>query len=284
MKLAIIKSLFIFMMGIFLAAGESLLAKQLTFEEALWARNDETGRMVASPEGVFRRGEVVNLVLRQVKTFQTGKDGKCWFDIDLEVKSPQGAIILNQQGLLGEDGHLELQDGIASSPYGIFESTVDLEPGKYQMILTIRDKISGDSVVATQFFTLSPGLAYQKVIFAREGSDGTLNPVNDPVFSRGEKVNMVFINVGKFLKDASGKHSFDIDMVVKNSEGKLILQQEKMLGENGHILLENDIAESPYGIFYSSLDMASGVYNMTLTVYDKIANDRVSITKPFTLK
>ncbi len=284
MKPAVIKLLVFFIMGVVLAAGESLSAQQLTFEEALWAKNDETGKLVAAPEGVFRRGEVVNLVLRQVKTFQVGKDGKCWFDIDLKVKDPKGTSILDQQGLLGEDGHIVLKEGIASSPYGIFESSVDLEPGQYQMILTIRDKIGGGSTSTTQLFTLSPGLSYNKTIFAKEGSDGVLNPVNDAVFSRGEAVNLVFINVGKFMKDASGKHFFDIDMVVKNLEGKLILQQEKMLGEKGHIVLENDIADSPYGIFYSSLEMAPGTYYMTLTVYDKIANDKVSVTKPFTLK
>ncbi|MDQ1353987.1 MAG: hypothetical protein QG657_4296 [Acidobacteriota bacterium] len=274
----------IFIVAASLLAGETLSAQQLTFEEALWARNDETGRLVAASEAVFRRGEEVNLVLRQVKTFQAGKDGKCQFDIDLLVKDPKGNIILDKKNLLGEDGHIELKDGIASSPYGIFESSVGLEPGQYQMTLTIRDIIGGAKLTTTQPFTLSPGLSYQKVIFAKEGSDGTLNPVNDPTFARGEKVNLVFINVGKFMKDASGKHSFDIDMVVKNSEGKQVLKQEKMLGEKGHIVLENDIADSPYGIFYSSLDLAPGVYYMTLTVYDKIANDNVNVTKPFILK
>ncbi|MDQ1352010.1 MAG: hypothetical protein QG657_2316, partial [Acidobacteriota bacterium] len=32
------------------------------------------------------------------------------------------------------------------------------------------------------------------------------------------------------------------------------------------------------------LDLAPGVYYMTLTVYDKIANDNVNVTKPFILK
>jgi hypothetical protein len=274
----------IFIVAASLLAGETLSAQQLTFEEALWARNDETGRMVAAPEGVFRRGEVVNLVLLQVKTFQLGKDGKCRFDIDLLVKNPTGTIILDKKNLLGEDGHIELKDGIASSPYGIFESHVGLEPGLYQMILTIRDIISGARLSTTQPFTLSPGLSYQKTIFAKQGSDGSLNPINDAAFSRGEVVNMVLISVGKFKKDASGKHFFDIDMDVKNSEGKQVLKQDKMLGEKGHILLENDIADSPYGIFYSTLEMAPGTYYMTLSVYDKIADDKVSVTKPFTLK
>jgi hypothetical protein len=273
-----------FLVAAALLTGETLSAQQLTFEEALWARNDETGRLVAASEAVFRRGEEVNLVLRQVKTFQAGKDGKCKFDIDLLVKDPKGNVILDKKNLLGEDGHIALKDGIASSPYGIFESHVGLEPGQYQMTLTIRDIISGANLSTTQPFTLSPGLSYQKVIFAREGSDGVLNPVTDATFARGEKVNLVFINVGKFMKDETGKHSFDLDMVVKNSEGKQVLKQEKMLGENGHIVLENDIADSPYGIFYSSLDQAPGNYYLTLTVYDKIANDKVTVTRPFILK
>lgn len=284
MKPSVIKLLAFIIIGAALFASETLSAQQLTFEEALWAHNDETGRLVASSEAVFRRGEEVNLVLRQVKTFQPGKDGKCWFDIDLLVKDPKGNIILDKKNLLGNDGHIELKDGIASSPYGTFESTVDLEPGLYQMTLTIRDIIGGASLNTTHPFTLSPGLSYQKVIFAKNGNNGTLNPVSDPTFARGEAVNLIFINVGKFVKDASGKHSFDIDMVVKNSDGKEVLKQEKMLGEKGHLVLENDMADSPYGIFYSSLDLAPGTYYMTLTVYDKIANDKVSVTRPFILK
>jgi hypothetical protein len=276
--------LFFFALGFVLTAVEGLTAQQLTCEETTWARIDETGRMVAVPEGVFRRGEAVNLVLRQVKTFLTGKDGKCWFDVDLLVKDPAGTVILEQKNLLGENGHVVLNDGVASSPYGIFESQVGLEPGQYQMTLTIRDKLSGGSFSTTQPFTLAPGLSYQKTIFARQGSDGTLSPVNDATFSRGEVVNLVFINVGKFKKDVSGKHSFEVDMVVKNSDGKQIFQQEKMLGEKGHIVLANDIAASPYGMFYSTIDRAAGSYYMTLTIHDKIAADKVSVTKPFTLK
>ncbi len=284
MKRAAIIFLFSSFSAITLMAAEVRAEQALTCEEAAWARIDESGRMVAVPEGVFRRGEAVNLVLRRLKTLQAGKDGKCHFDIDLLVKDPAGTAILEQKDLLGEEGHIALKDGVASSPYGIFESSVGMEPGRYQMTLTVRDKISGAHLSLTRSFTLSPGLSYQKAIFARTQSDGTLNPVADAVFSRGETVNLVLIQVGRFKKDAAGKHFFDVGMVVKDPAGTLVFQQDAMLGENGHIVLADGIAESPYGMFYSSLELAPGVYTMTLSIYDKIAGDQVSVTRPFTLK
>ncbi|MCP5104606.1 MAG: hypothetical protein GY950_14565 [bacterium] len=257
---------------------------ELTYKEALWAKMNEGGRMTAVPDGVFRRGEVVNLILRKVGTFQQGADGKHFFDIDMVVKGPSGAVVLSKKGLLGNEGHRLLENGIASSPYGIFESHVGLEPGKYQMTLTIQDKISGADVVAVKAFTLSGGLSYRKAVFAKKGNDGKLTPVDDSTFARGEVVNLIFLNVGKFKKGPDGKHLFDIDLEVKNPKGERIFQQEKMLGENGHTLLENDIADSPYGIFYTSIELEPGIYRMTLTIYDKIGNERVSVTKPFKLK
>jgi hypothetical protein len=257
---------------------------QLTFKEAIWVKTNDEGRLVAVPNAAFRRGEVVNLVLRNVEKFQKGNDGKHRFDIDMTVKDPTGSVVLDKKGLLGEEGHRLLENDTASSPYGIFESHVGLEPGTYEMTLTVHDKISGTNVSVTKSFSLSAGLSYQKAVFARKGNDGTLEQVPKPMFSRGEVVNLIFLNVGKFEKGTDGKHLFDIDMTVKNSEGETVFQKENMLGENGHTLLPDDIAKSPYGMFYSSIEMEAGVYRMTLTIYDKIGNERVSVTKPFTLK
>jgi hypothetical protein len=257
---------------------------QLTFKEAIWVRTNDDGRLVAVPNAAFRRGEVVNLVLRNVGIFQKGNDGKHRFDIDMVVKDPTGSVVLDKKGLLGEEGHRLLENDTAASPYGIFESHVGLEPGTYQMTLTVHDKINGANVSVTKSFSMSEGLSYQKTVFARKGKDGTLEQVPEPVFSRGEVVNLIVLNVGKFKKGADGKHLFDIDMTVNNSEGETVFQKEKMLGENGHTLLPDDIAKSPYGMFYSSIEMEAGVYRMTLTIYDKIGNEKVSVTKPFSLK
>lgn len=274
--------------AVVLAAADAAPVMQetdpLTYKEAILARTGEEGQMVAAPDGAFRRGEAVNLVLRQVGKFEKGTDGKHQFDIDLLVIGPDGSITLDETNLLGDNGHVLLENDTASSPYGIFETHVRLLPGKYQMTVTIRDKISGDQVSATKSLTLSEGLSHQKTIFARTGENGKLQPIREPVFSRGETVNMVFLNVGLFEKDADGKNAFDIDMLVKDDAGKVIFQQEKMLGENGHIVLENNVAKSPYGMFYSSIEMEAGVYRMTLSIYDTLNGEKITVTKPFTLK
>lgn len=257
--------------------------EQLTMKETIWARMGEEDRMVAVPDGVFRRGETINLVVRNVGPFQIGPDQKHHFDIDMVVKGPSGEEVLNQKNLLGEGGHFYLEDDIAESPYGIFHSQVGMVPGRYKMYLTIRDVIGGNSLAISESFVLQEGLSHRKVIFARKNAEGTLVPVEDATFSRGEVVNMVFLDVGKFQKGMDGKHKFDIDLKVKNSNGELIFEKNAMLGENGHFVLENDIADSPYGMFYTTIDMEPGIYRITLEIYDLVSGQRVTVTKPFKL-
>jgi hypothetical protein len=57
-----------------------------------------------------------------------------------------------------------------------------------------------------------------------------------------------------------------------------------MLGENGHILLAQDIAGSPYVTFQSALTLPAGTYTMQMTVRDRVARTSVSVKKPFDLK
>jgi hypothetical protein len=121
-------------------------------------------------------------------------------------------------------------------------------------------------------------------IFARADAEGNLSRVDSAVFKRGEAVNLVLLNVGKFKKGEDGKHWFDIDMEVIDPKGNVILSRQGLLGENGHILLPNDTAESPYGIFSTTEQIEPGIYKMKLTIYDKIGKGKATVTKSFTLE
>ncbi len=264
-------------------AAASSPASALSIKETIWARLDADGKMVAC-DGKFRRGEKVHLVLRSVGPFQAGPDGRHWFDLDMNVAGPGGQTVLDQKNLLGEKGHVKLDDATAESPYGIFESAVGMKPGDYKMTLTIRDRIGGPEATVVQSFTLASGLAYGDAVFARMDEQNKLNPVEAAVFQRGEAVHFVLINVGLFKKGPDGMHAFDIDMDVKNPDGQAVLTQKDMLGENGHILLADDIAGSPYVTFQSSLALPAGTYIMQMTVRDLIGKTDVTVKKPFALK
>jgi hypothetical protein len=265
------------------AAAASFQTTALNIKETIWARLDSAGKLVAC-DGGFRRGEKVHLILRSVGPFQAGPDGRHWFDLDMNVAGPAGQTVLDQKNLLGEKGHVKLDDATAESPYGIFESAIGMEPGIYKMTLTIRDRIGGLQATVVQSFTLAPGLAYGDAVFARMDEQNKLNPVEAAVFQRGEAVHFVLINVGLFKKGSDGKHAFDIDMDVNNPDGQSVLSQKAMLGENGHIVLDNDIAGSPYVTFQSALTMPAGTYTLQMTVRDLIAETSVSVKKPFELK
>jgi hypothetical protein len=126
----------------------------LSIKDASLARQSAEGKLVPVEDGVFQRGEKINLVLLNVGKFKKGEDGKHWFDMDIEVKDPNGAIIFSKQGLLGENGHVLIPNDIAASPYGTFTTTTEMETGNYRIKLTVRDKVSGSSASKSKTFTL----------------------------------------------------------------------------------------------------------------------------------
>jgi len=265
-------------------ADSSTNKPPLTCKEILWAKIGDNGRMVTVSEPVFRRGETIYLVLRQVQTFQAGADGKHFMDIDMMVTDPDGALVLDQKNLLGEKGNQVLPDGIAASPHGIFQSSVKLAPGEYTLALTIHDRIAQVKARVSRKFQLRPGLGYRSTLFAKKDKTGQLKSVDDAVFQRGETVNFVMLDAGTFQLGPDGKHSFEIDMAVKGPTGDEVFNQKNMLAENGHITLENNVAETPYSMFHTSIQMDAGTYLLNFTIRDLVSGQSISVEQPFTLK
>ncbi|MBS3176860.1 hypothetical protein J4457_06520 [Candidatus Woesearchaeota archaeon] len=124
----------------------------------------------------------------------------------------------------------------------------------------------------------SYGLEVENAILALEGPDGTLYPAESNVFKRGQKINMVLLNVGPFKKGSDGKNWVDIDVEVKGPQGEIVLSKRGLLGDAGRDVLPNDIAESPYGSFATSEVLDKGEYMMTVTIFDKVDGSSASKT------
>ena len=121
--------------------------------------------------------------------------------------------------------------------------------------------------------------------FARTGQDGQMEQVGDPaLFMRGEDVHLVLLDVGPFKKDDSGLNWFDIDMEVTDPDGNIIFSKAGMLGEAGHLALENNRAVSPYGSLTNTIDLEPGKYKFMLTIYDRLGKGKSSQIAYFTLE
>lgn len=131
--------------------------------------------------------------------------------------------------------------------------------------------------------TEADGLSLDDYKFASPNETGALTIKDDPFYSKGDVVCLILTNVGKFKKGVDGLNFFEMNIEVTDSDGKIVYNQKDMLGENGHVLLPNDIAVSPYGVFNSSTDMVSGRYLFKLTIYDKIGTGKLSKTVTFNL-
>lgn len=94
-----------------------------------------------SESNVFQRGDIVGLVMLNVSGFKKGDDNLNWMEIDVQVKGPNGEIILDEKELLGEAGHMDMENNTAESPVGSFYTTPDLDSGEYVLTVTVYDKV-----------------------------------------------------------------------------------------------------------------------------------------------
>lgn len=125
----------------------------LDYDDAFIGIIDSSGAIVPSEDNVFNIGDDVYLVFTNVGTFKRGEDDKNWIEMDIEVKDSSGNIVFSEQDMLGEGGHVFLENDVAPAPYGVI-STNEMEPGKHTMKETIRDKIGSGKITSSIEFTL----------------------------------------------------------------------------------------------------------------------------------
>lgn len=145
--------------------------------------------------------------------------------------------------------------------------------------------MTGLLLVSCTGTTTSKLISIDEFNFARTGQGDQLEIVQDPaVFQRGEDVHLVLLNVGPFKKDDSGLNWFDLDMKITGPGENVILEETGMLGEAGHIALDNNRVSSPYATCSTTTDMAPGKYKFTITIYDKIGKGTATQNAFFTLE
>jgi len=132
---------------------ETSTSSGISVEDSELARITES-EILTSSDGVFSRGEDIHLILHNVGKFKEGEDGLNWFDMDLEVLDADGNALFSQTGMLGDNGHLKLDNGMASSPYATFSPNETMEPGNYKMKVSIYDKVGKGKATVTKTFTL----------------------------------------------------------------------------------------------------------------------------------
>lgn len=132
--------------------------------------------------------------------------------------------------------------------------------------------------------SVSYNLDYQRAVLARKNADDKLSVVKDGVFKKGEKIYFVLMNVGKFKPGKDGLNWFDIDVKVTDANGKVVFQKENMLGDNGHVKLEDNTAKYPHVFIETPKEAETGKYKMQMKIYDKVGTGTLSVTETFTLQ
>jgi|GEM_PF-2544127 len=132
----------------------------------------------------------------------------------------------------------------------------------------------------------STELKVEKAILGKKDkATDKITPVSTPVFKQGETIAFVFVNVGKFKKGSDGKNKFDLDMELKEANGKLVGAKKGLLGEGGHVALPNDIAKTPYASLDTSVTkLKPGEYTMNLRIRDIVGGGNASESVNFKIQ
>ena len=152
----------------------------------------------------------------------------------------------------------------------------------YGVIITALIPVLFSSCTSTSTSKL---ISIEDYTFARTGENDQLVTIEDPaLFKRGEAVHLVLLNVGPFKKDSTGLNWFDIDMEVTGPDGSTVISEKGLLGDNGHLNLDNNMASSPYSTCYTTEDLAVGEYKFKMTIYDRIGSGKATQTATFKLE
>ena len=126
-------------------------------------------------------------------------------------------------------------------------------------------------------------LKYDKAVFARVTEKEGVIFLDKPIYERGEPVHFALMKVGPFKKDKDGKNWVDMDILVKDPNGNVAMKKEHLLGDGGHLKLDNDTAPSPDGVYVPAGNVKLGKYKISIRVYDRIGGGEVSDDGTFEL-
>lgn len=122
-------------------------------QDSTFARMSE-GQILPIEDPVFNAGEEIYYIFFNVGPFKLGEDGKHYVDIDMKIDDPEGNEILLKEEMLGESGHTTLPNGYAETPYGVYETTPNMPPGRYKMTISVYDKIGGGIITKVGTFEI----------------------------------------------------------------------------------------------------------------------------------
>jgi hypothetical protein len=90
--------------------------------------------------------------------------------------------------------------------------------------------------------------------------------------------------VSGFKKDDNQMNQIEMDMKITSADGKVIVEEKGLLGENGIGDLKNNIAPSLYAYYTPDEDFKAGEYSFFVKVIDKVGGGTASVSRKFTYR
>jgi len=132
---------------------------------------------------------------------------------------------------------------------------------------------------------VSVGLSAGDSMLARQEKDGTFTKAEDNIFFPGEEIHTIIDGVTGFEKNQNGMSWLDIDIEIKENDSDTILYEtHELLGENGKITLQEGDVAQPKALYRTPDDMAPGLYDFKVKVYDRQGDGHVTFTNTFELR
>lgn len=252
----------------------------LACEEVYLASNDEVLK-----RNTFMYGEVFHVNFDRIDGFNR-QDGYAFPGMELLITGQQGDTVMYHEDLYAED-----MEGFTFSPLDLYTKVTVADPmhsnSEYSLQVNIWDKKGKGTFKASMDFTVHPNekigitshqISYKEIYLFSPQKGLT---ITDNRAGFGETIYMLFEGLDGFRVE-SGNVQLGLNILLKDAEGTLILNEEDLLGDEDMNYQDIHAQVAPNFVLTGS-EIRNPV-TCEITIWDKQSAAKITATSQLTVE
>lgn len=261
---------------------------------------DSAGDLATVPDATYTQGERVYLMLSDIDGFETTEAGDYRPQANLTVTGPDGNTVVAADRILGQSAAQRIQSGTLPHLNAHWKTSMEDEPGQYELSIAVYDRAGGGTASASMTFQLEAAegnttdtgsdgqqqdaqFGVQQASLGVQNATGSIVVADDQTYQVGEGVFMILYGIGPLQQGEDDLYEFDSSIQLVADNGTVVRSRAMVFGERGHTSLQDaSIGRISTGV--GTTNLSAGSYTAEITLFDQVAGDQTTITRPVTLE
>ncbi len=219
-----------------------------------------------------------------------GEDDLHRFEMSLKTRTADGSMYDSNPSVFGDDGHIFLRDNATGKTRYIITRLSEFPPGAYEQEITVQDLVGHGRRTVKHNFTVTArpepreALTISKLKIGIQDGDwceGTWDQ-----FTYGTSFSGLLCAepyAAGLVEDEEGNVHFEMNLKIVNADGTRIVDERNLWDGEGMGYLEGGYLFD-YAVHVPVADLQTGEYQLTLTLYDTLANTKGTATRAFSVE